>query len=146
MHSEMKKVARSLMAAALVFLFAVPNDVLGQGAAHVVSPSDLANAAVSVSQQRQQNLDTLDQFFGSAKAQQALESAHMNPQQVKTAVSSLSDQELAQLATRVNNTQMNFAAGNMTDHDLLLILICIAASCSSSLPCAKGDSPGSSRR
>lgn len=127
MHSEVKKLARPLLAAALVFLFAIPNDVFAQAAEHVVSPSDLANATVSATQQRQRNLDALDQFFASPKAQEALESAHMNPQQVKTAVSSLSDQELAQLATRVNNAQMDLAAGNITDHDLLIILVCIAA-------------------
>ncbi len=127
MHSEVKKLARSLMAAILVTFFAIPHDALAQAAEHIVSPSDLANAAVDATQQRQRNIDALNRFFDSAKAQQALESAHMNPQQVKTAVSALSDEELAQLATRVNKAQMDFAAGNLTDHDLLLILICIAA-------------------
>jgi hypothetical protein len=127
MHSAVKKLARSLMAVALVTIFAIPKDVLAQAAEHVVSPSDLANAAVDATQQRQQNMDALNHFFDSAKAQQALESAHMNPQQVKTAVSTLSDQEVAQLATRVNKAQLDFAAGNLTDHDLLIILVCIAA-------------------
>lgn len=127
MHSAVKKLARSFMAVALVTIFAIPNDVLAQAAEHVVSPSDLANATVDATQQRQQNMDALNHFFDSAKAQQALESAHMNPQQVKTAVSTLSDQEVAQLATRVNKAQLDFAAGNLTDHDLLLILVCIAA-------------------
>lgn len=127
MHSAVKKLARSLMAVALVTIFAIPKDVLAQAAEHVVSPSDLANATVDATQQRQQNMDALNHFFDSAKAQQALESAHMNPQQVKTAVSTLSDQEVAQLATRVNKAQLDFAAGNLTDHDLLLILVCIAA-------------------
>lgn len=127
MHSDLKQFARSITAAALVAFFAIPNNAVAQAANHVVSPSDLAKATVDASQQRQQNIDTLNQFFSSSRAQQALESAHMNPQQVQKAVSGLSDEELAQLANRANKAQMDFAAGNMSDHDLLIILICIAA-------------------
>ncbi|HZP06519.1 MAG TPA: PA2779 family protein [Terracidiphilus sp.] len=127
MRPEVKKLARSITAAALVAFFAIPNDVVAQAASHVVSPSDLTNATLAATQQRQQNVDALNQFFSTPKAQQALESAHINAQQVKTAVSTLSDQELAQLATRVNNAQMDFSAGNITDHDLLIILVCVAA-------------------
>lgn len=127
MRPEVKKLARSVIAAALVAFFAIPNDAVAQAASHVVSPSDLTNATLAATQQRQQNVDTLNQFFSAPKAQHALESAHINPQQVKTAVSTLSNEELAQLATRVNNAQMDFAAGNITDHDLLIILVCVAA-------------------
>ena len=127
MHSDLKQFARSITAAALVAVFAIPINAVAQAANHVVSPSDLAKATVDASQQRQQNIDTLNQFLSSSRAQQALESAHMNPQQVQKAVSGLSDEELAQLANRANKAQMDFAAGNMSDHDLLIILICIAA-------------------
>ena len=127
MHSDLKQYARSIMAAALVAVFAIPNNAVAQAANHVVSPSDLAKATVDASQQRQQNIDTLNQFFSSEKAQRALESAHMNPQQVQKAVSGLSDEELAQLSSRASKAQSDFAAGNFSDHDLLIILICIAA-------------------
>jgi dihydrodipicolinate reductase len=127
MHSDLKQYARSLMAAALVAVFAIPNNAVAQAANHVVSPSDLAKATVDASQQRQQNIDTLNQFFSSEKAQRALESAHMNPQQVQKAVSGLSDEELAQLSSRASKAQSDFAAGNFSDHDLLIILVCIAA-------------------
>lgn len=127
MHSELKQFARAISTAALVAIFAIPNNAVAQASNHLVSPSDLAKATVDASQQRQQNIDTLEQFFSSSRAQQALESAHMNPQQVQKAVSGLSDEELAQLSSRANKAQMDFAAGNMSDHDLLIILICIAA-------------------
>ncbi len=127
MHSDLKQYARSIMAAALVAVFAIPNNAVAQAANHVVSPSDLAKATVDASQQRQQNIDTLNQFFSSEKAQRALESAHMNPQQVQKAVSGLSDEELAQLSSRASKAQSDFAAGNFSDHDLLIILVCIAA-------------------
>ena len=127
MHSDLKQYARSIMAAALVAVFAIPNNAVAQAANHVVSPSDLAKATVDASQQRQQNIDTLNQFFSSEKAQRALESAHMNPQQVQKAVSGLSDEELAQLSSRASKAQSDFAAGNFSGHDLLIILVCIAA-------------------
>jgi len=47
--------------------------------------------------------------------------------EVKTAVSTLSDQELAQLASRSTKAQADFAAGRIEDHDLLVILVAIAA-------------------
>jgi len=45
---------------------------------------------------------------------------------VKTAVASLSDDELSQLASRVNKAQTDFAAGRIDDHDLILIILAIA--------------------
>ncbi len=127
MHSDLRQFVRSLSAAALVALFAIPQNMVAQAANHLVSPSQLQKATVDASRQRQQNIDTLNQFFSSPKAEQALESAHMNPQQVRKAISGLNDEELAQLSTRANKAQMDFAAGNFSDHDLLIILIAIAA-------------------
>jgi hypothetical protein len=54
-------------------------------------------------------------------------SLHADGRQVRSAITSLSDQELAQLATRANKAQADFAAGNITDHDLLIILIVVLA-------------------
>ncbi len=50
----------------------------------------------------------------------------MDPQQVKTAVSTLSDQELAQLSAKADKAQCDFAAGNLNDRDLILIILGIA--------------------
>jgi len=68
----------------------------------------------------------LKQFFSSERAQRALKAAHTDPEQVKKAVASLSDAELAQLASRVQKAQADFAAGNLSDRDLIIILILIA--------------------
>jgi hypothetical protein len=45
---------------------------------------------------------------------------------VKTAVASLSDAELAQLASRAEKAQADFAAGHLSDRDLIIILVIIA--------------------
>src|SRR5437588_10125847 len=92
MGCSFKDVARSLTAAVLVAVFAMPNDAVSQAAPHLVSPSDLTKATVDSSQQRQRNIDTLDRFISSPKAQQALESAHIDSQQMKKRVSGLSDE------------------------------------------------------
>jgi hypothetical protein len=112
-----------------VFLaaMAVPQNLAAQAAQHLVSPDDLQKAAIDASQARHQNVDTLNHFFSSDQAQKALQSAHINPQQVKDAVAGLSDQELAQLASRAQKAQDDFAAGSLSDRDLIIILVCIAA-------------------
>ncbi|HEY6937777.1 MAG TPA: PA2779 family protein [Terriglobales bacterium] len=113
------------MAGLLALFFAFPSNLAAQ--AHVVSPADLQKETVAASQVRQRNLQTVTQFLSSPRAQKALRSAHMDPTQVKTAVSTLSDQELAQLASRSANAQADFAAGRIDDRDLLIILVAIAA-------------------
>jgi CDP-diacylglycerol pyrophosphatase len=115
------------MATALVTIFAIPQGLVAQSSEHLVSPTELQKAVVDASRKRQENLDALSQFFSSEKAQQAMDAAHQNPEQVRRAVASLSDDDLAQLASRANKAQSDFAAGKLDDHDLLIILVCIAA-------------------
>lgn len=127
MHLNLRQPARALTAAVLAAALSLTPTAKAQASQHLVSPQDLGKATQDASQARQQNIDTLRGALSSGKAQKALESAHMNPQQVQNAVAGLSDQDLAQLAQRASNAQMDFAAGNISDHDLLIILICVAA-------------------
>ena len=126
MHFEPKQCLRALTACVLVMIFSIPQNLFAQAAEHVVSPSEMRKAVVDASLVRQQNLDTLKEFFSSETAQQALKAAHTDPEQVKKAVASLSDAELAQLASRAQNAQADFAAGHLSDRDLIIILIVIA--------------------
>jgi hypothetical protein len=93
---------------------------------HLVSPGDLQQATQTATQTRQQNIDTLRNFLSSPEAQKAMEQSRIDPQQVQNAVAGLSDKDLAQLASRANKAHNDFAAGTMSEHDLLLILIVIA--------------------
>jgi hypothetical protein len=117
--------ARTFTAAVLITAFTVPRTLPAQTAQHVVSPSDLQQAAVDASQTRQQNLDTLNSFLSTDQARQALQSAHVSPQQVKNGVAGLSDEELAQLASRAQKALADFAAGTIGDRDLILIVLAI---------------------
>ncbi|MBZ5564413.1 MAG: hypothetical protein LAP13_18585 [Acidobacteriia bacterium] len=106
-------------------ILVLPSGLLAQ--THVVSPDEMQKEAVAATRARQNHLKTVTQFFSSPNAQKALRSAHLDPTQVKTAVSSLSDEELARLASRAEKAQADFAAGNLSDRDLLVILVGIAA-------------------
>jgi hypothetical protein len=106
-------------------VLAAPQAVLAQN--HVVTPSDLQKDVAAASSTRQKNLAQVEGFLSSNEAQQAMKSAHINPQQVKNAVPQLSDDELAQLSARSDRAQKDFAAGRISDRDLLVILIGFAA-------------------
>jgi len=93
------------MAFVLAAVFALPQNLVAQAASHVVSPSEFQQAAIKASTARQQNRDEVQQFLSSETAQKALKSGHINPEQVKTAVSTLDDAELAQLTSRVHKAQ-----------------------------------------
>ncbi len=127
MRSALWQFVRPFLAAVLIAAFAVSQPVLAQASTHLVSPADLQTAAVDTSQSRQQNIDTLNRFLSSDQALKAMRSAHVNPREVNKAVSSLSDEELAQLASRAQKAQSDFAAGNIDNRDLLIIILCIVA-------------------
>ncbi|MGB9122750.1 MAG: PA2779 family protein [Candidatus Angelobacter sp.] len=124
MHFDLRQSLRMAIATVLVALFIVPTDALAQS--HVVSPADLQQAATAASQARQHNMDSIQRLLSTPTAEQALKSAKMDPQQVKTAVSTLNDQELAQLAARADKAQADFAAGSLSQRDLILIILGIA--------------------
>jgi hypothetical protein len=125
MVSLAKKCARAATTYFLLVIFAVPQNLVAQ--THIVSPAELQHAAVAATQTRQQNIESIQQFLSSKDAQKALKTAHLDPQRVKEAVSGLSDQELAQLAARASKAQADFAAGRLSDRDLIIILVAIAA-------------------
>jgi hypothetical protein len=125
MEAFLRQYTRSVIAVVLAALFVVPADLVAQS--HVVSPADLQKEIVAASQARHRNLEAVQQFLSTPTAEKALKSARVDPQQVKTAVSTLSDQELAQLAARAGKAQADFAAGRIEERDLILIILAIVA-------------------
>jgi hypothetical protein len=92
-----------------------------------VSRADLQKEIVAATYSRQHNTDTVMGLLSSPAAGKALALAGVAPAQVKTAMSSLNDQELARLAARSEKAQADFAAGRLTDRDLIIILLGIVA-------------------
>lgn len=94
---------------------------------HVVSPGQMQDDVTASSAARQKNQKEVRDFLSTKEAQDAMRSAKIDPQQVTNAISQLNDQELVSLAARSAKAQKDFAAGDMDNHDLLLILVGIAA-------------------
>ena len=115
---------RTLIAFLLAMFFLVPADVVAQN--HVVSSADLRKEAAAASQTRQQNLEAVQKFLFNPTGEKAMKSAGIDPQQVKTAVPTLSDEELARLAARANKAQADFAAGDLSQREILWIILAIA--------------------
>ncbi len=125
MPSLMRQFVRVATASTLALVFMIPQDSLAQS--HVVSPADLQNAVVATTEARQKNIETIRQFVSAPSAEKALKSAHIDGKQVKEAVSRLSDSELSQLAARASKAEADFAAGRLSDRDLIIILVAVAA-------------------
>jgi len=120
------KVCVSVLAIALLFgVAAVPAGAQDQQ--HVVSVSDLTKDAARPAQTRQSNEEAVRSLLSSDQAQRALKSANLDYQKVDRAVGQLSDEDLARLAERSRQAQRDFAAGRISDRDMLwIILIALA--------------------
>jgi hypothetical protein len=123
--SRVWRFTRSLAVSVLVLIFGVSASLPAQ--THVVSPTDLQREAIATTSARQHNLETINGFLSSPIAEKVLGTAGIDPAQLKTAVSALNDEELARLAARSVKAKVNFAAGRISDRDLLIILVGIAA-------------------
>jgi hypothetical protein len=119
------QLVRMPLVCVLIALFAVPQSLQAQ-TQHVVTPADLHKELVNATQLRKKNVEKVTQLFSSDEAVKALKSAQIDPAQVKAAVSTLSDSELAQLASRADQIQNDFAAGQFSQRELLIILVIIA--------------------
>ena len=115
----------SLFVLLLSLLVAVPQVALAQE--HVVTSSDLQKDVAGASATRQKNIDQVNGFISSPEAQKAMKSAHIDYQQVENGVSQLSEDDLARLSARSEKAQKDFAAGSLSDRDLLIIIVAVAA-------------------
>jgi hypothetical protein len=125
MEAFLRQYTRSVIAVVLVAFFVVPADLVAQS--HVVTPADLQKKVVAASQARQRDLEAVQHFLSTPAAEKAMKSAQVDPQQVRTAVSTLNDQELARLAARADKAQADFAAGRIEERDLILIILAVVA-------------------
>jgi hypothetical protein len=125
MLAGLRQVARSLTVCTLVISLCVLPTVSAQS--HVVSPGELQAALLAAKHRRQENGRAVVSFLSTSRAEKAFRTARIDLNQVKTAIASLSDEELARLAARADKAQADIAAGRLTERDLLIILIGIAA-------------------
>ena len=125
MHFRVKMCVSMLAIALLFGLAGVPAGA--QDKQHVVSLSDLNKDAAQPAQTRLSNEEAVRSLLSSEQAQKAMKSANLDYQKVDKAVGQLSDEDLAKLAERSRQAQRDFAAGRISDRDLLwIILIALA--------------------
>ena len=116
------KTGVSLLVAALVFMMAaIP--LRGQEKHHVVFLSDLNKDAARLAQTREANKEAVRTLLSSDPGQKALKSAGIDYQKVDKAVGQMTDEDVAKLAERSRRAQDDFAAGRISDRDLMWIIV-----------------------
>ncbi|HKW32828.1 MAG TPA: hypothetical protein VJN92_07470 [Candidatus Acidoferrum sp.] len=121
MHSRLKWSVSLLGLAALFVAAGVP--ARAQDKQHVVTLGDLSKDAARPTQTRQANEEAVRTLLSSEQGQKALKSAKLDYQKVDKAVGQLNDEDLAKLAERSRQAQADFAAGRISDRDLLWIIL-----------------------
>ena len=117
---------QSIRLLAACFLLTVcATSILAQ--THVVSQADIHKELVNTAQTRQKNLEKTRRLFSLDETRKAMESAQMSPEKVDAAISMLSDDELARLASRADKIDQDFAAGRLDNRDLLFVILGVAA-------------------
>jgi hypothetical protein len=90
---------------------------------HAVSPQELRQDVQKAAETRQANEAAVRQLLATDAAQKAMKSMNVNYKKVDQAVGQLNDEDMARMAERSREVQKDFAAGNLTDRDLLIILL-----------------------
>lgn len=115
---------RSLTAVIFIcFLILVFSSLALPAQDHVVSTPNLHQAIVNSASKRQTNINKVENFLSSTPVQKVAKNSGFNLKQVEQAVPTLNDQELAQLATKTDHIQNNFAAGALTREQLTIIIV-----------------------
>jgi hypothetical protein len=119
------RVCSVVIAASLTFLGVIPANA--QEKDHAVFPSQLRNDVQKSAATRQTNEAAVRDMFASQAGREALKSAGMDYQKVDQAISQVNDDDLARMAERSREVQKDFAAGRMSDRDLIIILLVAVA-------------------
>lgn len=130
LHHLSRFLIQGALPGVLAVVLAVPSDLLAQAAIqdqeHLVSPQAMQQQLQASSATRQHQIESLTGFLSTPAAEHAMKDAKINPEQVRTAIPTLSDQELANLASRAADAQQKFAAGSFSNDQLLIIILIIA--------------------
>ena len=108
-------------------LFATVPVLNAQQRDHAVSVQELRQDVQKVADTRQSNEAAVRELLSTDAARKAMNSAGVDYKKVDQAVGQLNDQDLARLAQRSREAQKDFAAGTLSDRDLLIIILAVAA-------------------
>jgi hypothetical protein len=119
------RVCSILLAVCLVTVGSCP--VRAQEKDHAVPSDQLRIDVQKSSATRQANEAAVREMFASEAGQKALNSAGIDYQKVDKAINQVNDEDLARMADRSREVQKDFAAGRMSDRDLIIILLVAVA-------------------
>jgi hypothetical protein len=114
-----------LLAVCLVSAGSPP--VRAQQKDHAVSTDQLRVDVQKSAATRQANEAAVREMFASEDGKKTLNSAGIDYQKVDQAISQVNDEDLARMADRSRAVQKDFAAGRMSDRDLIIILLVAVA-------------------
>jgi hypothetical protein len=115
-----------MRALALLFVVSLVGGVdraQAQDNRHVVSLNELSKDSAAPAETRQSDEAAIRHLMSSEQGQKALQSAKIDYAKVDKAVGQLSDEDVSKLAARSRQVEHDFAAGSLSDRDLLVIVI-----------------------
>jgi hypothetical protein len=121
------RVCTTLFAAILAIAISLPADAQPQEKDHAVSAAQLRQDTQKAAATRQANEVSVRAMFRTDAAKEALKSAGIDYRQVDQAISQVDDEDLGRMAQRSREVEKDFAAGNLGDRDLLIILLVAVA-------------------
>lgn len=118
---------QGILPGALIVLLAIPAELKAETGTqeHVLSPQAMEQQLEDASAVRQQNIKTVTDFLSTPTAERVMRDSKIDPVQVRTAIPTLSDQELANLSVRATDAQQKMAAGTLGNGLLILIILAI---------------------
>lgn len=127
MKVRAKLCAGAFAVAGVLFAFATVPVLNAQQRDHAVSVQELRRDVQKVADTRQSNETAVRELLSTDAARKAMNSAGVDYKKVDDAIGQLNDQDLARLALRSREAQKDFAAGTLSDRDLLIIILAVAA-------------------
>src|SRR3984957_3379491 len=122
---QTKKITRFATLVLAASITAGPMPGQSQTDQHVVSLGELNKDAARPAETRRANEAEIRQLFATVDGQKALKSANVDYAKIDRAVSSMSDEDVARISSRARELDRDLGGGNLTDHDLLVILIVV---------------------
>lgn len=116
---------RAVVPAVLVPLLAFPSGLFAQATSddHLVTSEALQQQVQLTSAERAQQIANVTAFLSTPIAERAMRDSKIDPIQIRTAVPTLSDQELKDLASRTADAQKKIAGGGLTSLAITLIVL-----------------------
>jgi len=102
-----------------------PNILLSQE--HTVSTAELRHAIELSAEKRHNDAKLVRDFFSTEKVKNTLNASHLDAQKIEKAVSVMDDEDLSQLAGRVQLAQKEMVGGALSNEHLTYIVIALAA-------------------